>query len=240
MIQQPLFGCVKFLCNCLFPDYRRIDLTYLLVKKITVLIADDHQLIRETWAFIINGDSRFTVVAQCSNGDEAIKMTQERHPEIAILDINMPTSGIEAAAEIRKCSPATGIIALTMYAQPAYLRKLLKLGAKGYITKNSPQKELLEAIITVSKGKRYVCTEMRNIVVDQIFEHDITGFNALSARELELIRHIQQGLSSRKIAIAMNISVQTVGTYRHKILKKLHLHSTIALVNFINESGLES
>jgi len=210
------------------------------MEKITILIVDDHQLIRETWAFIINRDPRFSVVAQCSNGEEAIKLAQKLNPEIAMLDINMsPTSGIEAAEQIRKYSPTTGIIAVSMYSQPSYVRKLLRLGAKGYVTKNSPHQELLDAIISVSKGKRYICSEIKNIVAEQVFEQKNTGLSALSSRELELIKCLQQGLSSREISIEMNISLQTVGTYRHKILKKLNLNSTIALVNFINSSGLE-
>lgn len=208
--------------------------------KITILIVDDHQLIRETWAFIINRDPRFSVVAQCSNGDEAIKLVQELNPEIVMLDINMsPTSGIETAEQIRNYSPAIGILVVSMHSQPSFVRKLLRLGAKGYVTKNSPHQELLDAIVTVSKGKRYICSEIKNIVAEQVFEQKNTGLNALSSRELQLIGCLQQGLSSREISIEMNISLQTVGVYRHKILKKLNLNSTIALVNLVNASGLE-
>jgi len=110
------------------------------MEKITILIADDHMLIRETWSFILNSDPRFEVIAQCSNGEEAIKEAQRLRPKVVLLDINMsPVSGIEATQQIRKYTPATKIIGVSMHSQPAYVKKLLKLGAHGYVTKNSPQ-----------------------------------------------------------------------------------------------------
>lgn len=208
--------------------------------RISVLIADDYQLIRETWAYIINSDLRFLVVGQCSNGAEAIELTQKLKPEIVLLDINMsPTSGIEATEQIHKLLPDTGIIAVSMHTQPSYVRRILKLGAKGYVTKNSPQQELLDAIVAVNNGKRYICSEIKNIAAEQLFEQKNTGLRALSQRELQVIRYLQQGLSSKEISVNMNISLETVRSYRHKILKKLNLTSTVHLMNFINSSGLE-
>lgn len=138
------------------------------MKKLKILIADDHQMIREAWALIINNDPRFSVVAKCSNGDEAIQLTKELNPEIVVLDINMePTSGIEVAEQIRKYSPDTGIVVVTMHTQPSFVKKLMKVGAKGYVTKNSKPQELLDAIVAVSKGNRYICAEMKNNAAEQ-------------------------------------------------------------------------
>ena len=210
-----------------------------MMEKITVLIADDHKLIRETWSFILNSDPRFSVVAQCSNGEEAIEMAQKLRPKIALLDINMaPMNGIEATEQIRKFSPSTKIIGVSMHSQPAYVKKLLKLGAMGYVTKNSPQQEMFDAIAAVHEGKRYICAEVKTILSEQIFEEESTGANTLSSRELDVIKHIKEGLSSKEISTKLNISLKTVEVHRHNILKKLNLKNSAALVNFINSSGL--
>ena len=210
------------------------------MEKISVLIADDHKLIRETWSFILNSDARFNVIAQCSNGEEAIEMAQKLRPKIALLDINMsPTNGIEATEQIRKFSPSTKIIGVSMHSQPAYVKKLLKLGAMGYVTKNSPQQEMFEAIMEVNAGRRFICSEVKTILSEQIFDEDnSTGANTLSSRELDVIKQIKEGLSSKEIAVQLSISLKTVEVHRHNILKKLNLKNSAALVNYINASGL--
>ncbi|MBY0476239.1 MAG: response regulator transcription factor [Chitinophagaceae bacterium] len=210
------------------------------MEKITVLIADDHKLIRETWSFILNSDARFSVIAQCSNGEEAIELAQKLRPKIALLDINMtPINGIEATEQIRKLSPSTKIIGVSMHSQPAYVKKLLKLGAMGYVTKNSPQQEMFEAILEVNDGKRFICSEVKTILSEQIFEDEnATGANTLSSRELDVIKYIKQGLSSKEISTELSISLKTVEVHRHNILKKLNLKNSAALVNYINASGL--
>lgn len=210
------------------------------MEKITILIADDHKLIRETWSFILNSDPRFQVVSQCSNGEEAVAEAQKLRPKVALLDINMtPVSGLEATQQIRKFSPATKIIGVSMHSQPAYVKKLLKLGAHGYVTKNSPQNEMFEAIVEVNKGGRYICSEVKTILSEQAFDEEAnTGINSLSNRELEIIKYIKDGLSSKEISTELNISLKTVEVHRHNILKKLNLKNSAALVNYINSAGL--
>ena len=210
------------------------------MEKITILIADDHKLIRETWSFILNSDPRFQVVSQCSNGEEAVAESQKLRPKVALLDINMtPVSGLEATQQIRKFSPATKIIGVSMHSQPAYVKKLLKLGAHGYVTKNSPQNEMFEAIVEVNKGGRYICSEVKTILSEQAFDEEAnSGINSLSNRELEIIKYIKDGLSSKEISTELNISLKTVEVHRHNILKKLNLKNSAALVNYINSAGL--
>jgi len=209
------------------------------MEKITILIADDHMLIRDTWSSILNSDPRFQVISRCSNGEEAIKEAQKLRPKVVLIDINMtPVSGIEATQQIRKFSPASKIIGVSMHSQPAYVKKLLKLGAHGYVTKNSPQQEMFEAIEEVMKGNRYICSEVKTILSEQAFDEENSGANSLSNRELEIIKFIKDGLSSKEISAALNISLKTVEVHRHNILKKLNLKNSAALVNYINESGL--
>jgi len=109
----------------------------------------------------------------------------------------------------------------------------------GYVTKNSPQHEMFEAIVAVNEGKRFICSEVKTILSEQMFNEDgATGANNLSNRELDVIKHIKQGLSSKEISSALSISLKTVEVHRHNILKKLNLKNSASLVNYINEAGL--
>src|ERR1051325_6440753 len=108
------------------------------MKKITILIADDHKLVRQTWEFVFNSDDRFQVISECATGEEAIERSKQLHPDIVIMDINLPgISGVEATSQIRKYSPGSKIIGVSMHTQPAYAKMIMKEGASGYVTKNS-------------------------------------------------------------------------------------------------------
>ncbi|MGV3765795.1 MAG: response regulator [Chitinophagaceae bacterium] len=210
-------------------------------EKISILIADDHKLIRETWTFILNSDARFKVIAECSNGDDAIEIAKAQRPNIVLMDINMsPTTGIEATQQIRKVSPATRIIGVSMHSQPAYAKKMLSIGARGYVTKNSSREEMIKAILEVHGGNKYICDEVKNIISEQLLEENqAPSINLLSEREIQIIRLIKQGSSSKEISTELNISLKTVEVHRHNILKKLNLKNTASLVNFINNSAID-
>lgn len=209
------------------------------MEKISILIADDHKLIRETWSFILNNDTRFSVSDQCASGEEAVTIAKEKRPDVVLMDINMTEmNGLDATEQIRKFAPASKIVAVSMHNQPVYVKKIMKMGARGYITKNSPVNELLNAIVEVHKGNKYICEEMKQILSEQaLVENEKQGLNALSEREIEIIQLIKNGLSSKEIAAKLDISLKTVEVHRHNILKKLNLKNTAALVNFINTSG---
>ncbi len=209
------------------------------MDKITVLIADDHKLIRETWSYILSTDSRFNVVAECSDAQEAVEVAKNKRPNVILMDINMtPFTGFEATEKIRKFSPGSRIIGLSMHSQPAYAKKMLQLGAKGYVTKNSSKDEMIKAILEVHKGNKFVCDEIKNIISDQLLtdENETPTINSLTEREIQIINYIKQGNSSKEIATALNISLKTVEVHRHNILKKLKLKNSAALVNFVNSS----
>ncbi|MCY7309198.1 MAG: response regulator transcription factor [Chitinophagaceae bacterium] len=211
------------------------------MDKITILLVDDHKLIRESWSFILNNDPRFSVIGQTSNVDEAVEIAKEFRPDIVLMDINMsPINGFEATKFIRKFSPGSKIIGISMHSMPAYARKMLQLGAMGYVTKNSSKDELFTAITEVSSGKKYVCEEVKNILVNQelIEEGGQPDMNVLSRRELDVVQLIKEGLSSKEIAVRLDISLKTVEVHRYNVLKKLGLKNTAALVNFTNAQGL--
>ncbi len=210
------------------------------MEKISILIADDHKLIRETWTYILNSDPRFQVIAECGDAEQAVEMAKQKRPHIILMDINMtPFSGFEATEQIRKVSPGSKIIGVSMHSQPAYAKKMLQVGAKGYVTKNSSKEEMFTAIMEVFRGNKYVCDEIKTIISDQLLEEnqDMPSINSLTEREIQIINHIREGLSSKEIAAKLEISLKTVEVHRHNILKKLKLKNSASLVNFINSNA---
>ncbi len=212
------------------------------MEKITILLVDDHKLIRESWSFILNSDPRFEVVGETSNPEEAVEIARAKKPRIVLMDINMtPINGFEGTKLIRKYSPGSKVIGISMHSMPAYARRMIQIGAMGYVTKNSSKDELVQAIVEVHNGKKYICEEVKNILAQQELEEDGTGqpdMNVLSRRELDIVQLIKEGLSSKEIATKLDISLKTVEVHRYNVLKKLNLKNTAALVNFINTHGL--
>ena len=212
------------------------------MDKITILLVDDHKLIRESWSFILNSDPRFMVIGETSNAEDAVTIAKEKNPQIVLMDINMtPVNGFEATRLVRKYSPGSKIIGISMHSMPAYARRMLQMGAMGYVTKNSSKEELLTSIMEVNDGRKYVCDEVKNILAQQELVDDGGGqpdMNVLSRREIEIVKLIKEGMSSKEIAIQLDITLKTVEVHRYNILKKLSLKNTAALVNFINAQGL--
>jgi DNA-binding NarL/FixJ family response regulator len=212
------------------------------MKKVSIMIVDDHTLIRETWSFLLGKNENFEVVAECGDGERAIELARDKRPDIVLLDINMaPMSGFDVLKMIRKFSPGSKIIGVSMHSQPAYAKKMLRLGAKGYVTKNSPRQEMLEAISEVSNNQIYICQEVKNILSEQMLNGDQMNpdINNLSDREMQIVRALKEGLSSKEIAGSLNISLKTVEVHRHNILKKLKLKNTVSLINFINSQAFD-
>ena len=212
------------------------------MSKTTILIADDHTLVREAWSFLLNSHPRFTVVGECGSAEEAIELARTLRPQVVILDINLPgMNGIEAVGHIRKCSPASRILGVSMHTLPTYARKMIREGASGYMTKNSPREEMIRAITEVLAGKKYICQEIKDALSEQIISSDSAKetLQSLTGRELQIISRIVRGETSREIGEALGVSLKTVEVHRHNILRKLDLKSTTALIHFINQHRLE-
>lgn len=211
------------------------------MEKLSILLVDDHKLIRDSWAFILNSDPRFNVVAEANSGEEAIELAREKRPQIVLMDVNMtPVNGFDATKQIHKVSPDSKIIGVSMHSMPAYAKRMLQLGAMGYVTKNSSRQEMVNAIVEVNNGKKYICEEVKNILAQQELDEDsdVADMNSLSRREIDIVKLLKEGLSSKEIAQELDISLKTVEVHRYNILKKLKLKNTAALVNFINTKGL--
>lgn len=213
------------------------------MKKTTIIIADDHTLIREAWSLILNADPRFRVIAECGSGEEAVTLAKKLRPQVIIMDISLPgINGIEATGLIRDVSPHSKILGVSVHTQPAYAKKMISKGAMGYITKNSSKEEMFTAIGEIQKGNKYICQEIKNILSEQTISGMTlsSDINTLSSREIEIISYLKKGYSSKEIAESLHITTKTVEVHRYNILKKLHLKNTASLINFINkiEPGL--
>ncbi len=211
------------------------------MNKISVVIVEDHQMVREMWVQLFTVKKEIEVVGKTGGFDEAIEMIRIKRPDIVLLDINLPgASGLDAVPLIRKFSPGSRIIAVSMHSQPAYAKKMLQMGAKGYVTKNSSHEEMFAAIDAVMNGKTFVCMEIKNIISDQAMQEQPAGptTKELSLREIEVIKLLKDGLSSKEIAERLLISSRTAEVHRHNILKKLGLKNTASLISFINTTDL--
>ena len=128
------------------------------LKKVSIVIADDHKVVREAWKLMLEQDKRLYVVAECANGNEAIKAATNLAPDVILMDINMhPVNGFEATKKIQKQAPSVKIIGISVNNQPSYARNMLQLGAKGFVTKDSTREEMIDAIITVYNGGTFIC-----------------------------------------------------------------------------------
>jgi DNA-binding NarL/FixJ family response regulator len=133
-------------------------------KRIRVVIADDHEALRKTWKLLLEQDERIEIIAECSDGSEAVTASKTLTPDVILMDINMkPMNGFEATKKITAETPTVKIIGMSINNQSAYVRKMFESGAKGYITKSSSKEEMIKAILEVYSGKTYVCDEMKNI-----------------------------------------------------------------------------
>lgn len=211
------------------------------MEKISLLLIDDHKMIRESWSIILSTDSRFEIVGDTSDVELAVELAKSKRPDIVLMDINMaPVNGFDATKLMLREVPELQILAISMHSMPAYARRMFQMGARGYVTKNSSKDELVTAILEVKAGNKYICEEIKNIVAQQELEEDSDhpDMNLLSRREIDVVQLIKEGLSSKEIAKRLDISLKTVEVHRYNILRKLKLNNTAALVNFINAQGL--
>jgi DNA-binding NarL/FixJ family response regulator len=207
------------------------------MKKIRILIAEDHKMIRETWTSILNSDQRFEVIAAFSNTTEAILFAQKEHPDIILMDINiLPLNGFQATERLFQLSPEYKVIGLSYHSEMVTVQKMLAAGARGYLTKNSGCEELMEAIVRVHEGGIYICSEIRDkgfeVVALSRLKSPATVL--LTNKEIQISHFIHDGLRSKEIAGKMNISVRTVSVHRYNIFKKLNINSSISLISLLN------
>jgi DNA-binding NarL/FixJ family response regulator len=210
--------------------------------KLRVLIADDHAILREGLAVLINGQPDMAVVAQAENGHDAVDLARERRLDVAVLDVSMPRlGGAEAAEQIRACCPNVRVIALTRHADQAYLRRLLQAGAVGYVLKKSAAETLISAIRTVAQGGTYVEPGLAGPLLKRAFsqfgEARANRREMLTAREEEVLKSIAWGRSNKEIAVELGLSIKTVESYKAGAVEKLELRTRADIVRYAVTRG---
>lgn len=212
--------------------------------SIKILIADDHQLVREGLATLLSDDPNIEVIGQAKDGKEAVESAKKLNPDILIMDIGMPlVNGIEATGILKKEIPDLKIIGLTMHADKTYVKGMLEAGADGYLFKNCAYDELMLAINTVSVGNKYLSNEITDVIINEYIgkQNDVEVVDPiLSERELEVLTLVAQGKSSNEIAEELFVSVKTVGTHKQHIYEKLNINSTVDLVKYAIKKGIIS
>ena len=213
-------------------------------KKIRVLLAEDHILVRQGFRRILEDDPGISVVGEARTGLEAIDRCKEVKPDVVVMDLSMPElGGLEATAEILKADPQIKILILSMYSNEAYVRKAFELGAKGYILKNAIEVDLTRAVMALAEGQAYFSPGVSHIVLESMKAGTFQGtsqdpYEKLTLREKEVLQLIAQGKSNKEIATLLNISVNTVAVHRAHVMETLNLHRTAELVLFAVKKGL--
>lgn len=199
------------------------------MNKIRVVIADDHAMVRQGLKQILELEDDIVVVAQASNGEDAVKTAKENHPDVILMDINMPgINGLQAIKEVKEEKIPCGIIVLTIHDDREYLFKTLQLGAQGYVLKDADPAVLIEAIRSVHRGQSYIQANMTKELVSEfnrvtIHDKGKSEENSLTARELEVLELIAEGMINKEIAKRLYISEKTVKNHVSNIFRKINV-----------------
>jgi DNA-binding NarL/FixJ family response regulator len=203
-------------------------------EEITVLLADDHSLVRRGFRRLLDDDEQMRVVGEASNGIEAIRMAYELKPKVVVMDLSMPDlDGVQATTEIVKHLPDTEVLVLSMHAEDNYVRNALDAGARGYLLKSAIDVDLIGAIKAVAEGKRFIGSGLKYIAQDRDDE-----LSRLTVREKQVLQLIAQGKSNKEIAGLLDLSVNTVSVHRANLMEKMDIHRTAELVLFAIRKGL--
>ena len=217
------------------------------MKKIRVLIADDHAVLRAGLNKLLNAESDIEVIGEASNGKEAVSKTVELIPDVLLLDITMPDmGGIDVARLIKAKNLPVSILILTMHEDEGYLREALKAGVLGYIPKKAAEAELISAIRAVHRGEIYLYPSMaKSLVEEAIYGNSVPdkelpfdSYELLSQREREVLRLVTKGYTNQEIAGQLSLSIKTVETYKARMMEKLNISSRAELVRYALHRGL--
>jgi two-component system response regulator NreC len=206
------------------------------MTKLRILIAEDHETIREGIKLLINGQPDMDVIGEAGDGLLAVQRTQTLLPDLVLMDVSMPgITGFQATEQLNQTCPQVKVLALTRHRDKAYLQQLVRAGADGYVLKQSPAEELLRAIRTVAAGGQYLDTSLTGkVLAGYAGEHPSRNDRQpwISRREEEVLKLIAWGHSNKEIAAKLDISVKTVEAHRANAMRKIDLHSRIDIVRF--------
>ncbi|MBN9390490.1 MAG: response regulator transcription factor [Chloroflexi bacterium] len=215
--------------------------------RITVLLADDHTVLRQGIRALLETQPDMAVVGEATNGREAVELARKLHPAVILMDISMPIlNGLEATRQIKKELPECQVVVLTMHENEEYLVNILQAGATGYVLKQAADRELIEAVRIASRGDTYLYPRIARLLVADYLRRVETGvpderdaaYDTLTQREREILKLIAQGHTNKEIAELLVLSVKTVENHRYSLMNKLNAHDRGELIKYAIRVGL--
>ncbi|MBI3850669.1 MAG: response regulator transcription factor [Verrucomicrobia bacterium] len=213
-------------------------------RKIRLLLVDDHPFVREGIKSHLATEAGIAIVGEAGNGEEALRQAARLKPEVVLMDISMPgMSGLEAISRLRKKAPRARVLVLTMHDNREYITQVFRLGARGFVRKDSSPDELVRAIRAVSAGEVFCGPGVSSVLVEELAQGSPGDARpahafALSDREREVLVHVAEGLSNKDIARRLGVGVRTVETHREHIMHKLDIHTVAGLTRFAVAQGM--
>jgi len=213
------------------------------MKKIKVVVADDHTILRQGIKALLDNLEEIEVVGEAKDGREAIKAIEELSPDVILMDIAMPgLNGLEATRRIKKKFPRTKVVVLTMHTNEEYIFQILNAGADGYLVKETAFQDLISAINSVHRGEAFMSPSISKKVMTDYIQRaqgeERVGFDTLTTREREILQLVAEGNSNKKIAEVLFISPKTVETHRAHIMDKLNIHDRAGLIKYAIRKGM--
>jgi two-component system, NarL family, response regulator NreC len=213
------------------------------MKNIRIILADDHHIVRQGFKVLLESQKGFSVIAEAGDGLAAVKVTSRMKPDVLVVDLMMPgLNGLEVARQIRKASPETKVIILSMYRDEPYVIEALQNGACGYVLKESNMSDLTRAIQEVVEGRHYLSSPLSEHAISAYKEKtkgvSLDLYNTLTTREREVLHLVIEGLTSQKIAARLFISTRTVESHRANLMQKLSLKSKDDLIRYALQKGI--
>lgn len=212
--------------------------------SIKVILADDHQVLRESLAEVLENDPLISVVGQAENGRQAVQLSRKLKPAVVVMDISMPElNGVEATRQMLTEQPEIKVIILSMHATKEHIYQAFQAGAKGYLLKETSVMEVIDAIKTVDAGARFLSRSLADTVIDEYLIRRGSGsapnpLDKLSSRERQILQLVAEGSSSKEIAGKLHLATSTVSTYRSRLMKKLGVDDLTELIRFAVEHGV--
>jgi len=207
-----------------------------------IVLAEENRMVREGLRSLLNQQPGIEVIGEAEDGHHAVRLTLELAPDVIIMEVDMPNlNGIEAARQISAAKSSAKIIALTMQGDRHVVAEMLKVGAAGYLLKDSAFEDLITAVYAVTANQSYLSPHIATVVIEHYVRHpnhQTTVFDTLSTREREVLQQVSEGHTTKQIAHRLNLSSKTVDFHRHQVMKKLGLHSVAELTKYAVREGI--
>jgi len=216
------------------------------MKKIKILFADDHAIVRDGLRLLFKSDPQFSIIGEAPNGEEALELIAKHKPDVALLDISMPKlNGIEATKIIKEKYPDTRVLILTIHENEEYIQQMILAGADGYVVKNAEKREIFDGVRAVANHETFFSPSVSKVLLEGLIKRtrknetiDSDIYNKLTKREIEILRLVAEGLTSKEISQKLFISISTVNSHRTNMMKKIDKHDTASLVRYAIQQNL--